>query len=71
MEEITPSVKYIPIREACQRLRRSRNTIVRWIRDGKIKAFKKGYFIFIPESELEHVNEAIPYIPPQPERPKI
>jgi transposase len=54
-------IKEITVPEFAEKIGMSRETVSRWVRDGKIKGFKKDPFqaktapVFIPIGELERV----------------
>lgn len=58
---MTSKTQTITVPEFAERIGMSRETVSRWVRDGKIKGFRRNPFqaktapVFIPISELERV----------------
>ncbi len=52
MSEINPFDGYIEIHEAAQKYPKSVDTYRRWIRQGKLKAFKHGRDVYLRISDL-------------------
>ncbi len=49
--------RYLSLAEACEVLGKSERTLYRWIKSGKLKAFKPGRDYEIPESAIQEMRE--------------
>ncbi len=68
--------RYLSLAEACEVLGKSERTLYRWIKSGKLKAYKPGRDYEIPESairEMRERSEVYPkaQAPPSPEQPSL
>jgi excisionase family DNA binding protein len=53
----------LTINEVSAKTGRHRSTILNWIRKGKVKAYKKGYYVFISEDDVKHLYDLKPFLP--------
>jgi len=49
--------RYLSLAEACEVLGKSERTLYRWIKSGKLKAYKPGRDYEIPESAIREMRE--------------
>ncbi len=49
--------RYLSLAEACEVLGKSERTLYRWIKSGKLKAYKPGRDYEIPESAIQEMRE--------------
>ena len=56
----------ITVPEAARRVRKNPETVRRWIRSGKLHAFKVGTQHMIDEADLEELDQEPRQLPPAP-----
>jgi excisionase family DNA binding protein len=54
----TMEERYLSLAEACEVLGKTERTLYRWIKSGKLKAYKPGRDYEIPESAIREMREA-------------
>lgn len=47
---------YLSIKELCEKLKITRQTLHRWIKEGKVKSIKVGGTIRIPTSQFKNME---------------
>ena len=52
------------VREACEYVSVSRNTLMKLIEDGKVTAYRQGGLIMVDQDTLDRYFESLPRIPP-------
>ena len=57
MEGSVMEERYLSLAEACEVLGKSERTLYRWIKSGKLKAYKPGRDYEIPESAIQEMRE--------------
>ncbi len=57
MERSVMEERYLSLAEACEVLGKSERTLYRWIKSGKLKAYKPGRDYEIPESAIQEMRE--------------
>lgn len=46
-------IQFLSQAEACRRLQTTKPTIIRWVKEGRLKAYRAGRYVRFKESELE------------------